>query len=176
MCTLINNDSKKQINPERDMLNCFCSEGCLPPSWKADAGYSVSIPEEKASEGVYKDLRPISLTPVLCKIAEKFVIDGYVGPAMLNPRHTCVNQHGSFVDQTDTLGSTVRVVLLDYRKTFDVIYYSCFKKGCQSQALILEPKGTLGIVIMSDNAPAKFVTVWPWHYDEPALYIMQSQC
>ena len=24
--------------------------------------------------------------------------------------------------------------------------------------------------------PVKFVTVWPWHYDEPALYIMQSQC
>ena len=24
---------------------------------------------------------------------------------------------------------------------------------------------------MSDNAPAKVVTVWPWHYDEPALYI-----
>ena len=37
-------------------------------------------------------------------------------------------------------------------------------------------KGTLGIVIMSDNAPAKVVTVSPWHYGEPALYIMQSQC
>ena len=32
------------------------------------------------------------------------------------------------------------------------------------QLSILEPKGTLGTVIMSDNASAKVVTVWPWHY------------
>ena len=41
--------------------------------------------------------------------------------------------------------------------------------------LIVEPNGTLGIVIMSDSAPAKIVTVWPWHYDEPVIYIMESQ-
>ena len=27
--------------------------------------------------------------------------------------------------------------------------------------LVLEPKGTLGTIIMSDNAPVKVVTVWP---------------
>ena len=31
---------------------------------------------------------------------------------------------------------------------------------------MMEPKGTFGIVIMNDNAPAKVVTIWPWHYDE----------
>ena len=25
---------------------------------------------------------------------------------------------------------------------------------------------------MSDNMPAKFITVWPWHHDEPAFYIL----
>ena len=25
---------------------------------------------------------------------------------------------------------------------------------------------------MSDNTPAKFITVWTWHYDESALYIL----
>ena len=30
----------------------------------------------------------------------------------------------------------------------------------------------MGIAIMSDNAPVKFITVWPWHHDEPALYIL----
>ena len=44
---------------------------------------------------------------------------------------------------------------------FAVHAYSYFKKGCHSQLSILEPKGTLGIVMMSDNAQAKFVTVWP---------------
>ena len=40
----------------------------------------------------------------------------------------------------------------------------------------LKPKGTVGIVIMSDNTLVKFITVWPWHHDEPALsiYIIQS--
>ena len=42
--------------------------------------------------------------------------------------------------------------------------YSYFIKGCHSQSLILEPKGTLGTVIISDNAPVKVVTVLPWHY------------
>ena len=25
---------------------------------------------------------------------------------------------------------------------------------------------------MSDNLPAKFITVWPWYHDEPAFYIL----
>ena len=64
-------------------------------------------------------------------------------------------------------------------QSLDIIHimiYSYFKTGCNSQSLILEPKITLGIVILSDNAPAKVVTVWPWHYDKPALYSLQSQC
>ena len=28
----------------------------------------------------------------------------------------------------------------------------------------------MGTVILSDNALAKVVTVWPWHYSELALY------
>ena len=48
-----------------------------------------------------------------------------------------------------------------------------FQKG---SIIDTEPKGTLGIVVLSDNAPAKVVTTWPWQYDEPAVYVMQSQC
>ena len=42
----------------------------------------------------------------------------------------------------------------------------------------LELKETLGTVMVSDNAPAKIIILYdvPWHYDEPALYIFQSQC
>ena len=42
---------------------------------------------------------------------------------------------------------------------FETAVYNCFKKGYRSQNSILEPKGTLGTVIMSDNAPAKVVTL-----------------
>ena len=34
-----------------------------------------------------------------------------------------------------------------------------FQKGCHRQQSILEPKGSMGTVIMSDNTPAKVVTV-----------------
>ena len=27
---------------------------------------------------------------------------------------------------------------------------------------------------MSDNMPAKFITVWPWHHDESALYLFSA--
>ena len=53
--------------------------------------------------------------------------------------------------------------------------YSYFKKGCHSQKSILEPKRTVGTVIMSDNVTAKVVAVWPCHCDEHALNIMQNQ-
>ena len=44
-----------------------------------------------------------------------------------------------------------------------VIVIQLFKKKL-SLSIVNEPKGTLSIVIMNDNAPAKVVTVWPWHY------------
>ena len=49
------------------------------------------------------------------------------------------------------------------------MYTAISKKVFQSQWSILEPKGTLGVVITTDNATAKVVTVWPWHYGEPAV-------
>ena len=33
----------------------------------------------------------------------------------------------------------------------------------------MELKGTLGVVVMSDNLPATFVAVWSCHYDEIKL-------
>ena len=45
--------------------------------------------------------------------------------------------------------------------SFQNLLYRYFKKGSHSQWSVLEPKGTLGTVIMSDNAPAKVVSVWP---------------
>ena len=47
--------------------------------------------------------------------------------SILKSYHKCFTQHGSFLDQTrhhDGTGSTVRVVLFDYRKTFDLINHT----------------------------------------------------
>ena len=82
-----------------------------------------------------KYLRPISLTPCVSKVAEEFIVEDYVKPAILNVidrsqygaipissttmalismlHHWCVN--------TDSDGSAIRTIIFDYRKAFDFI-------------------------------------------------------
>ena len=54
-------------------VNYFYQECHLPPSWKkADA---VAIPTERSIQYINNHMRPISLTPILSKLREKFVVD-----------------------------------------------------------------------------------------------------
>ena len=84
---------------------------------------------------VNKDLRPISLTPILSKIAEDYVVNLFVKPAVLKKIDS--NQYGTvprsrttqalismlhFLNaSTDDNGATTRVILFDYKKAFDLI-------------------------------------------------------
>ena len=86
-----------------------------------------------------KDLRPISLTACLSKITEKFIVCDYVRLAVLNildpcqygaiPKssttYTLIHMVHNWVTGTDGYGATVRTILLDYWKAFDV--YICDK-------------------------------------------------
>ena len=75
------------------------------------------------------------MTPILSKVGEEFVVDGYVKPAVLakidrNQYGTVPNSstenalisilHNWYKD-TDGNGSTVRVMLFDFRKAFYLI-------------------------------------------------------
>ena len=87
---------------------------------------------------IAKHIRPISLTPALSKLAEDFVVRKHVGPAVLEvmdpnqfgaiPKSSTLNALISMVhtwaQATDGTGSAVRVVLLDYRKAFDLVDHS----------------------------------------------------
>ncbi|XP_068749281.1 uncharacterized protein [Montipora capricornis] len=55
-----------------DIINCSFGENRLPPSWKS--ADTVPIPKQKPIKDVKKHLRPISLTPLLSKVAEEFVV------------------------------------------------------------------------------------------------------
>ena len=82
-----------------------------------------------------KHFRPISLTPILSKLGEEFVVDGYIKPAVLAKIDQ--NQYGSvpnsstvhalisilfnWYKDTDGNGYTVRVVFFDFRAAFDLI-------------------------------------------------------
>ncbi|XP_028405751.1 uncharacterized protein LOC114528321 [Dendronephthya gigantea] len=65
-------------DPISDIINCSFRESRLPAVWKtADI---IPIPKNKLVQEVNKDLRPISLTPVLAKVAEEFVVEEHVRP------------------------------------------------------------------------------------------------
>ena len=119
--------------PIADILNSSYREGRLPPSWKeADV---VPVPKQRPVQDINKHLRPISLTPILLKIAEEYVVDTYVKPAVLSkidpqqfgtvPKssttHALISMIHSWAKSTDGNGSTTRVVLFDFRKAFDLI-------------------------------------------------------
>jgi hypothetical protein len=67
--------------PVSAILNSSYCENRLPSSWKnADVS---PIPKQKPVLDVSKHLRPISLTPVISKLAEEFVVDRFIKPAVL---------------------------------------------------------------------------------------------
>ena len=85
-----------------------------------------------------KDLRPIFQTPCISLVAEDFVVDDFLKPAVLNvidsSQYGAVPKSSSTLTlisilhtwslETDRNGATVTTLLFDYRKAFDVIDHS----------------------------------------------------
>ena len=104
--------------------------------WK-DANVSPLM-KVKSVTNIDKQIRPISITPALSKLAEDFIVNKYISPAVLEVIDP--NQYGAILKMstlealismvhtwaqaTDATGSAVRVVLLDYRKEFDLVDHS----------------------------------------------------
>ena len=92
----------------------------------------------KSVSNIDKQIRSISLTPALSELAEDFIVNKYMDPAVLEVIDP--NQNGAILktstfqalismvhtwaQATDGTGSAVRVVLLDYRKAFDLVDHS----------------------------------------------------
>ena len=106
--------------PVADILNSSFLERRLPTSWKkADI---TPLPKTSPVSDANKHLRPISLTPILSKVGEEFVIDGYVKPAVLakidrnqygtvpnsSTAHALISMLHNWYKDTDGNGSTVR--------------------------------------------------------------------
>jgi hypothetical protein len=119
--------------PITNILNCSYRAGCLPASWKeADI---VPIPKQSLVTNVDKHLRPISLTPILAKIGEEFVVEEFLRLAILRkinhnqfgsiPKsssvHALISMLHTWSKYTDGNGTSIRVILFDYRKAFDLI-------------------------------------------------------
>lgn len=104
------------------------------------------LPKKKPVKILKRDLRPNSLTPCVLKVAEEFVVRDYIMPAVLNKLD--MNQCGAVPKSSTTLtlldmlhdwskgidgnSATIRTVLFDYRKAFDLIDHSILiRKLCE---------------------------------------------
>ena len=127
--------------PIADIINKSYSKTHLPLLWKsADV---VPIPKEKPVRDVNRHLRPISLTPIVSKVAEDFVAEFFIKPAVLkkvDPNqygtipnsstvHALVSMIHSWSKSTDGNGGSTRVMPFDLRKAFDLVdHYLLFQK------------------------------------------------
>ncbi len=114
--------------PITTIVNSSFRETRVPKSWKR--ANIIPIPKQKPISDVNKHLRPISLTPILSKLAEDYIVDEFVKPAVLKKvdpqqfgtvpgsctNHALISILHSWYSSTDGNGATVRVVLLDLRK------------------------------------------------------------
>ena len=117
-----------------DIINLSFKDARLPQSWKDT--HVVPIPKQKPIKNVNKHPRPISLTPVLSKIAEDYIVE-YIKPAILakvdehqygmvprsNTTIALISTFHARLSETDGIGATIRAVLFDFRKAFNLIHH-----------------------------------------------------
>ncbi len=95
----------------------------------------VPTPQQKPVNDVNKDLRPISLTPILSKVGEEYVVKCFLKPAVLkkadpnqfgtlpglNTTFALISMLHKWNGDTDGNSATVRTVLFDFKKALDLI-------------------------------------------------------
>ena len=86
-------------SPIIKILNASYHEQQLPTTWKkADVS---SLPKKTPVNILEKDQRPISLTPRVSKVAEEFIVEDYVKPAILNVIDP--SQYGAIPNSSTTM-------------------------------------------------------------------------
>ena len=119
--------------PVMKIINSSYTENKLAPIWKK--ANIIPVPKVTPAHDINQHLRPISLTPLLSKVAEEFVVIKHLKPAILKVLD--VNQYGvipgsstsqalikmihKWSEATDGARASVRIVLVDYQKAFDYV-------------------------------------------------------
>ena len=124
--------------PIAEILNTSFSECKVPRAWKiADV---LPLPKAPTVNDINKDVRPISLTSTLFRVAEDFVIDKELKPVLLSAIDTAqfgfilsscttfalISMFHHWLHVTDGTGSTVRTALSDLKlsTSLTTIYWS----------------------------------------------------
>ena len=118
--------------PLSKIINASFHEQRLLRIWKL-ANVSP-LPKKKPVKGLKKDLRRISLTACLSKVAADCVVSDYVKPAVLkvldpqqygavpksSTTQALLHMVHCWAKETDGNGATERTILFDYRKAYDL--------------------------------------------------------
>ena len=118
--------------PLTAIFNSSLREGVLPSLWKTAT--IIPIPKKHPPKTIEKDLRTISLTPIVCKVFESIMlkrVDETLNHKLDTRQFgsisgTCttdalVEMVHQWYQAMDTNGTIVRILLLDYTKAFDLI-------------------------------------------------------
>ena len=90
--------------PLASIYNSSLREGVIPDLWKT--AIIVPVPKKHPPRHIEKDLRPISLTPIVSKVFESLVlrwVDKFIQPHL----------DLQWYEAIDSLGTCARVLLLD---------------------------------------------------------------
>ena len=118
--------------PLTALFNTSLRDGVIPALWKT--AHVIPLPKKKPPRSIEKDIRPISLTPIVSKIFESIVmkwvdhiledkIDDkqFGGGIGTSTTDALVEMIHHWCEATDRYGTYVRIVLLDFAKAFDLI-------------------------------------------------------
>ena len=133
-------------SPVALIFNASIQERSVPNVWKlADV---IPIPKTNPVKEIEKDLRPISLTAVLSKTMERFVvkwimsqirqlIDLYQFGSLpgLSTTHALLSLVHHLYKATDQRDQCVRVLLLDFSKAFDRINHNILLRKMRDMAI-----------------------------------------
>ncbi len=97
--------------PVSKIINSSFKEMKLPSIWKV--ANVIPLPKVKPVENLTKHLRPISLTACLSKVAENFVVQDYIKPAVLKILDP--NQYGA-VPKSSTTHALIHMVHVSGQK------------------------------------------------------------
>ncbi|MFZ2538516.1 MAG: reverse transcriptase family protein [Oscillospiraceae bacterium] len=117
------------------LVNFSFRVGMVPSAWKRAIITPVPKVSNVADYNGFQDLRPISVTPILCRMVERFVVKRYLWPALDN--HEMDDQFAfrpsgsttaalvyllhhvyTFFEQGNDF---VRCLMIDYSRAFDVV-------------------------------------------------------
>ena len=133
-------------SPVALIFNASIQERSVPNVWKlADV---IPIPKTNPVKEIEKDLRPISLTAVLSKTMERFVVKWIMSQIRqlidlnqfgslpgLSTTHALLSLVHHLYKATDQRDQCVRVLLLDFSKAFDRINHNILLRKMRDMAV-----------------------------------------